>query len=107
MTCDICGKPKWHGSQEPGATQGSHLSETGCHDGVMMDDDEHAEGWQSDVIYPPCPNHPNRCPTCGGSGEYDGGDCETCDGTGWYGCAPQYPINDTTPHVWNNGLKDM
>ena len=25
---------------------------------------------------------PNVCPRCGGSGELDGGDCQTCAGTG-------------------------
>jgi hypothetical protein len=34
-----------------------------------MDDDEHGEGWQADVIYPPCAHNPNRCPTCDGTGD--------------------------------------
>ena len=30
-------------------------------DGVWMDDDVHGEGWEPDVIYPPCPFNPLAC----------------------------------------------
>lgn len=100
MTCGICGKPPLHGSAL-GGRPGTYLSESGCHGGVWMDDDEYAEGWQPDVVYPPCPNHPKACKKCGGRGEmlkwnvelgcYDSFDCtnKTCR-SGWK-CTPQYP----------------
>ena len=88
MACLICGREWiWHGSEEPAAVPGSYLAETGCHDGVRMDDDEHAEGWQTDVVYPPCPHNPARCAKCGGTGARQPDDecdeCGACDGTGW------------------------
>lgn len=64
----------------------------------MMDDDVHAEGWQRDVIYPPCPNNPRRCMDCGGTG--DAGpevttqdDCPACDGTGWAKGKAEHPVS--------------
>lgn len=87
--CPICGKPEWHGSKY--ARAGTYLSETGCHSGVMMDDDEHAEGWQKDVIYPPCPQNPKRCMKCNGYGEIDDGECPGCEGSGWIG-KPEWPV---------------
>ena len=89
MTCTICGKPEWHGSQL--AQAGTYLAETGCHAGVMMDDDLHAEGWSAKTVYPPCPNNPKCCARCGGCGETQGGDCPTCGGTGWIGPV-EWPI---------------
>ena len=92
MTCLSCGREKvWHGSEHRAG------SEVGCHDGVAMDDDEHADGWQHDVIYPPCPHNPLRCETCSGSGDCpetikDGSDdCPACNGTGWKDGNPQWP----------------
>lgn len=94
MTCLICGRaPQFHGSEvRPGI-------ETGCHDGVLMDDDEYFEGWQQDVIYPPCPHNPAMCGTCCGSGEAPEkvaarlmqDDCPDCNGTGWRGGNAQWP----------------
>lgn len=71
--------------------------ETGCHAGVKMDDDVHAEGWQPDLVYPPCPNNPRVCPECKGSGEAGPeattqDDCPACDGTGWLGGKPEWPV---------------
>lgn len=103
MTCSVCGqKSVLHGSalarQLPDGGTGTYLSESGCHNGVWMDDDEYAEGWQPDVIYRPCPNHPKCCKKCGGSGELrdkDGSsyDCtnKTCN-AGWKG-THEYPDN--------------
>ena len=101
MTCGVCGKPTLHGSAL-GGRPGTYLSESGCHNGVWMDDDEYAEGWQPDVIYQPCPNNPKGCKKCKGTGtvftwsadktgRYHH-DCpnKTCGGTGWKG-EPQYP----------------
>lgn len=101
MTCKICGKPgPIHGSQW--GQPGTYLNESGCHDGVWMDDDEYYEGWAPDTIYPPCPNHPKSCKKCGGNGSlrkwnealgcYDVTDCpnKTCQ-SGWKG-APQWPV---------------
>lgn len=101
MTCSICGKPEWHGSQESNAFPGSHLSETGCHLGFRIDDDEFAEGVQKKVIYPPCPNNPKKCTACNGNGfvvtvENDGSHCDDecgfCDGHGWE--TPQKFLSD-------------
>lgn len=100
MTCTICGRNRvWHGSSEPGARPGTYLSEMGCHDGVAMDDDEHAEGWNQDVAYPPCKHNPNRCQRCGGSGDAppdvtDRDDCPDCRGNGWAGGKAQWPESD-------------
>lgn len=94
--CGLCGKPLLHGSSLPGGSPGTYLNESGCHDGVWMDDDEYHEGWASDTIYRPCPNNPKCCKRCHGSGSIyrDGGqeDCpnKTCN-AGWKG-EPQWPI---------------
>lgn len=97
MACTICkcAEP-FHGSQLPHARPGTHLNESGCHDGVWMDDDEHAEGWEPDVIYPPCPNNPARCMRCNGTGNApddvtDRDDCQDCHGTGWANGKAQWP----------------
>lgn len=96
MTCAICGKPILHGSNI------LPTSESGCHDGVWMDDDEHFEGWHRDVIYPPCRNNPACCKACGGDGmsklpidQRESDDCEYCGGNGWIG-DPQWP-NEIEP----------
>ena len=72
--------------------------ETGCHAGVMMDDDLHAEGWQPDVVYPPCPSNPKCCAACKGTGEAGPevttqDDCPDCDGTGWKDGKAEWPIH--------------
>ena len=87
MSCSICKRPTLHGSHL-GGRPGSYLSESGCHNGVWMDDDEYAEGWQPDVVTRPCPNNPARCDRCDGSGVAPKDvttqdDCPACDGTGW------------------------
>lgn len=97
MSCGVCGKPSvLHGS-DLGGKGGTYLGESGCHDGVWMDDDEYYEGWASDTIYHPCPNHPKFCKKCHGSGslvDKDGAqyDCtnKTCQ-SGWKG-EPEWPI---------------
>jgi hypothetical protein len=98
--CRICGKTQLHGSHL-GGKGGTYLGESGCHQGVWMDDDEYGEGWADDTIYPPCPNHPKCCKKCGGSGiitkwnvdktERWQEDCpnKTCN-SGWKG-KPQWP----------------
>jgi hypothetical protein len=92
MACAICGRERvWHGSEHPAARPGTHLIESGCHDGTFMDDDEHFEGWASDTVYPPCPHNPACCQKCGGSDFIDGGDCDACE-SGWIG-GPQWPIS--------------
>lgn len=101
MTCATCGlQRQWHGSDH--GRPGTHLAETGCHDGVMMDDDEHAEGWQRDVIYPPCPKNPDRCRSCNGSGEAGPevttqDDCPACNGTGWKDGKARWPTPAALP----------
>ena len=80
---------------------------SGCHDGVWMDDDVHGEGWERDVIYPPCPHNPAACecvtkPESMSFGDWqqisygtglakDG--CPQCHGTGWRGGKVQYPVS--------------
>lgn len=92
MSCTICGCHNiFHGSQLPHARRGTYLSESGCHDGVWMDDDEHAEGWDPDAIYRPCPNNPGRCMDCDGRGKQGDDHCPACDGTGWKGATPKWP----------------
>lgn len=98
MGCSICGREKiWHGSEHYPAP-GTYLAEMGCHDGVRMDDDEHGEGWQPDVIYPPCPHSPLCCKACGGDGrsrdpKSDSDDCAPCKDTGWKEGRPHWPIS--------------
>lgn len=85
--------------------------QSGCHAGVVMDDDTYYEGYEHDVVYPPCSCHPNFCPTCSGTGwaperlaiEHDRDDCPDCDG-GWRGDAlhPDHRYSD--PAQWK---KDM
>jgi hypothetical protein len=68
----------------------------GCQNGITMDDDVYAEGWEPDVVYPPCSCHPKHCKMCRGSGRcpedvlHDSDDCPTCGGNGWLG-APEHP----------------
>jgi hypothetical protein len=102
MTCGVCGKTVLHGSHL-GGKGGTYLGESGCHDGVWMDDDEYAEGWADDTIYRPCPNHPKCCKKCGGTGtiftwsadktERYYHDCtnKTCR-AGWKG-EPEWPVS--------------
>lgn len=93
MTCPTCNRARIAHGSDYGAPAGSYLSEAGCHDGVWMDDDEHAEGWQRDVIYRPCPHNPRACAECGGTGNTGSGDdCAACRGTGWQGGKPEWPI---------------
>ena len=66
-----------------------------CCDGVVMDIDEYTEGWQPDVIYPPCDCNPRYCATCKGTGDApkdvgDSDDCPECSGIGWRG-KPMWP----------------
>lgn len=90
MTCQICGRHKvYHGSEW-------NAGGYGCHDGMLMDDDVHAEGWQRDVIYPPCPHNPRKCSRCDGSGSAPADvttqdDCPDCSGTGWAGGKCEWP----------------
>lgn len=99
MPCNICGRERvWHGSEHYPAP-GTYLSEMGCHDGVRMDDDEHAEGWADDTIYPPCQHNPMCCKSCGGSGDKADGDCRDCNGTGWKNGEPQWPVAADDPET--------
>jgi len=66
-------------------------SDIECFDGVLMDCDEHYEGWQTDVVYPPGPCNPKYCRDCSGTGDRDGGDCDACDGDGWLR-DPEWPV---------------
>jgi len=101
MACLTCGRPQtWHGSHEPEGRPGTYLSETGCHDGVRMDDDEYHEGWDPQTSYPPCQFNPNRCPTCDGTGRappmmveaLERDDCADCGGSGWKNGDSQWPV---------------
>jgi hypothetical protein len=95
MACAICGRdPTLHGSERQA------LAEFGCHDGVLMDDDTYCEGWQPDVVYPPCPYNPAACVSCQGTGEAppviaDQDDCPDCKGTGWVAGKPRWPTPET------------
>lgn len=110
MTCSTCQRPYIkHGSEAAtGQPQGraTYAMESGCHDGVWMDDDVYGEGWQRDVIYPPCPCSPHKCTTCGKKPEamtfhewntisygtcVADDDCAECGGTGWKNGEPQWP----------------
>lgn len=91
MACTICNaRYVMHGSNtEVGA-------EYGCHDGVLMDDDEYMEGWDDNQIYPPCRNNPAACPDCKGTshvlhGPECGDWCPSCEGTGWKDRNIQWP----------------
>lgn len=101
MSCTICGRPQiWHGSQEGNAIPGTYLFEMGCYDGVRMDDDEYHEGWQPDVVYPPCRFSPHACVTCSGTGAapplmskaLNTEECVDCHGNGWKDGEAQWPI---------------
>ena len=100
MACLVCGRERaWHGSET--GLPGTYLNETGCHDGVRMDDDVHGEGWQPDVIYPPCEFNPRCCPTCSGTGNapplmaeaLQQDDCADCHGTGWKDGKCEWPVS--------------
>lgn len=101
VSCTICGRPSvWHGSHEGHAMPGTYLFEMGCYDGVRMDDDdEYHEGWQTDVVYPPCRYSPLACKTCGGTGDapplmaeaLETDECVDCRGTGWRDGNPRWP----------------
>jgi len=111
MTC-FCGRAQpLHGSElgtlrMGGQMRGTYLSESGCHDGVWMDDDVYHEGWERDVVYPVCPCSPKRCSTCGlppeklTTGQLQTisygtcvaqEDCPECHGNGWKGGRCEYP----------------
>ena len=92
MSCSTCGRYRqWHGSET--GSPGTYLNESGCHDGVHMDDDEYFEGWQADTLYHPCPHNSARCRKCKGTGSTkDGGECRPCHGTGWKNGDAQWPI---------------
>ena len=49
-TCGICGKETLHGSHL-GGQGGTYLGESGCHDGVWMDDDEYGEASGKDGVH--------------------------------------------------------
>lgn len=100
MNCTICGRHAvLHGSEQ------SSRAEWGCHDGVLMDDDTYHEGWQRDVVYPPCSYNPVACVTCQGSGEapplmaeaFSQDDCVDCAGSGWEDGQCQWPIAAGVP----------
>lgn len=59
-----------------------------CHEGILIDADEYAEGWQRDVIYQPCSCNPKFCMRCRGIGmivdDEGAGDCPHCN-CGWVG----------------------
>lgn len=83
----------------------------GCHSGVAMDDDTYFEGYERDVIYPPCSCHPSYCPTCKGSGlteddDGESGDCPDCE-SGWRGeCEhPDYRYSD--PEAWRAEMAEQ
>ena len=65
-----------------------------CFNGVIMDADTFYEGFDRDLIYPPCECNPKHCKACEGTGELETGlgveDCEHCGGTGWLG-QPEHP----------------
>ncbi len=58
-----------------------------CFNGVIMDTDEFYEGYERDVIYPPCKCNPKYCDHCEGAGHLyvpDGSiDCENCNYHVW------------------------
>lgn len=102
MTCSVCGRDRVCTGDELGGQPGTYLIESSCHDGVWMDDDVHAEGWNEDEIYPPCPHNPRKCKTCGGSGNapkemaerLERDDCADCRGNGWQNGNNEYPVSD-------------
>jgi len=109
MTCSICGRAtQCTGGGDYRGAPGTYLNESSCHDGVWMDDDVYSEGWERDVIYPPCPNNPAVCKcmqreltegelqtmsygTCVGLD-----DCQSCHGNGWANGYAQWP-SDVAP----------
>ena len=60
-------------------------SDVECVNGILIDIDEFTEGYALDVWRRPAPCHPRRCTACAGTGEEDGGDCDTCEGSGYIG----------------------
>lgn len=113
MPCTTCGREKrCHGSEAAKSSgyprwRETYAVESGCHDGVWMGDDEHGEGWQSDVIYPPCPHNPAACDCLPKADEMSFADwqtisygtglaqdgCPKCHGTGWRDGNVQYPVS--------------
>lgn len=95
MSCAVCGRMRpYHGSED--GRPGTYLSEAGCHNGVFMDDDEHAEGWDPSVVTKPCQFNPARCARCDGTGDAPADvttqdDCPDCGGSGWRGGRWQQP----------------
>ena len=79
----------------------------GCHNGVLMDDDTYYEGYERDVIYPPCVCHPKYCKTCEGIGiapeeiaaRQNCDDCPDCN-AGWRGDAEHPDHRYTDPEQW-------
>ncbi len=104
MTCHVCGrKTQCTGGGDYRGEPGTYLNESSCHDGVWMDDDVYCEGWERDVVYPPCPHNPDACEcmkrtlterelqtmsygTCVGDD-----DCPLCHGNGWKGGNARWP----------------
>lgn len=90
MTCNICGCASVLHGAHLGGRPGTYLAESGCHNGVWMDDDEYTEGWDPSVVTRPCPNNPDCCLSCNGTGDTSDDpeflvECEACEGTGWAG----------------------
>lgn len=112
MPCSTCGREqRCHGSEfakgQHDRWRETYAATAGCHDGVWMDDDVHGEGWEPDVIYPPCPFNPQAC-DCAlrpdamsfrnwnnisyGTGLAQDG-CPKCHGSGWKDCKWQHPVS--------------
>lgn len=111
MTCEICGKKPLTGF-DLGGQPGTYLIDSSCHDGVWMDDDKYAEGWEPDTVYPPCPNNPACCKSCGGTDNatpedarfFQQDDCPRCE-SGWIG-GPQWPeVRGLDVFECKNGLE--
>jgi hypothetical protein len=113
MPCSTCGREqRCHGSEAAVASglprhRETYAMESGCHDGVWMDDDTHGEGWERDVIYPPCPYNPAACdcvkkPDSMSFGDWNQisygtglgrDDCAKCGGNGWRDGQWQHPVS--------------
>lgn len=105
MPCTVCGRNRVLCGAEFHPDRGAYLSESSCHDGVWMDDDVYCEGWERDVLYPPCPHNPAACDcikrdltlhelhtmSCGVCIGED--DCKSCGGSGWKDQKWQWPVS--------------
>lgn len=87
----------------------------GCHGGVAMDDDTYFEGYERDVIYPPCRCHPKFCVTCCGTGIapddiavcQSSDDCPDCE-SGWRGDGPEHPDHRySDPEQWEQDMAEI